>query len=76
MYSFNGIPVILSEHMTEYIVKKVYRNYRPGQRRGRNKSLRKLAYIKSLVVPNNKDLCARCMFSSTLIEHGIELKGT
>lgn len=36
MYSFNGIPVILSEHMTEHITKKVHRNYRPGQRRGKN----------------------------------------
>lgn len=52
MYSFNGIPVILSEHMTEYVVKKVYKNYRPGQRRGRNKSLRKLVYAKSLIVPS------------------------
>lgn len=48
MYSLNGIPVILSEHIT----KKVYRNYRPGQRRGKNKSLRKLVYVKSIIVPS------------------------
>jgi len=52
MYSFNGIPVILSEYMTKHITKKEYRNERPDQRRGNNQSLRKLVYVKSFIVPS------------------------
>lgn len=61
MYSLNGIPVILSEHMIDDITKKIYRNYRPGQRRGKNKSLRKLVYIKHLVVPSKNVMFANGM---------------
>lgn len=31
--------------------------------------------VKYNPIQHNDDLCTRCMFSSALIEHGIELKG-
>lgn len=58
MFQFNGIPVILSEHMnmTETVVVHIYRNFRPGYRRGKDKRLRKLVYSKWITRPSGNAL--------------------
>jgi hypothetical protein len=61
MYSLNGIPVILSEHMTDNIIKKIYRNYRLGQRRGRDKSSRRLVCTKPYTIPSKNVMVANGM---------------